>query len=80
MMAFQGVSQMDSERRAFSRRQFLTRNAWAVGLALAACSAPQGVYEDETGAGCSAASTSWVGGSAGGGGCERPSRLARLAW
>ena len=31
---------MDVDRRAFSRRQFLTRNAWAVGLALAACAAP----------------------------------------
>ena len=31
---------MDLDRRAFSRRQFLTRNAWAVGLALAACAAP----------------------------------------
>jgi multiple sugar transport system substrate-binding protein len=28
---------MDAERRAFSRRQFLARNAWALGLALAAC-------------------------------------------
>jgi hypothetical protein len=33
---------MGSEPRAtFSRRQFLSRNAWLVGLALAACSGPQ---------------------------------------
>jgi ABC-type glycerol-3-phosphate transport system substrate-binding protein len=32
---------MGTARRGFSRRQFLTRNAWAVGLALAACGAPQ---------------------------------------
>ncbi len=31
---------MDSNRRPFSRREFLARNAWALGLALAACSAP----------------------------------------
>ena len=41
---------MDSERRAFSRRQFLTRNAWAVGLALAACSAPQAPQQAAGGA------------------------------
>src|SRR5438552_16749363 len=28
---------MDGEPRGFSRRQFLARNAWVVGLALAAC-------------------------------------------
>jgi ABC-type glycerol-3-phosphate transport system substrate-binding protein len=28
---------MDIDRRAFSRRQFLAKNAWAIGLALAAC-------------------------------------------
>ena len=33
---------MDPEsRRAFSRRQFLARNAWVLGLALAACASPQ---------------------------------------
>src|SRR5215472_18465322 len=31
---------MEQDPRAFSRRQFLMRNAWAVGLALAACAAP----------------------------------------
>ncbi|MDQ3810006.1 MAG: ABC transporter substrate-binding protein [Chloroflexota bacterium] len=31
---------MGTERRTFSRREFLARNAWAVGLALAACGAP----------------------------------------
>ena len=31
---------MDLDRRAFSRRQFLKRNAWAVSLALAACAGP----------------------------------------
>src|SRR5437588_7911559 len=32
---------MDAERRGgFSRRQFLARNAWVVGLALAACAPP----------------------------------------
>jgi ABC-type glycerol-3-phosphate transport system substrate-binding protein len=31
---------MNSERSAFSRRQFLARNTWAIGLALAACAAP----------------------------------------
>jgi ABC-type glycerol-3-phosphate transport system substrate-binding protein len=28
---------MDADRRAFSRRQFLARNAWAIGLIVAAC-------------------------------------------
>jgi ABC-type glycerol-3-phosphate transport system substrate-binding protein len=34
---------MDGDRRAFSRRQFLARNAWAIGLVVAACttSAPE---------------------------------------
>jgi hypothetical protein len=32
---------MDADRHAFSRRQFLARNAWAIGLVLAAC-APAG--------------------------------------
>ena len=31
---------MDAEPRGFSRRQFLARNAWAIGLALAACAPP----------------------------------------
>src|SRR5947209_18842977 len=31
---------MDGEPRGFSRRQFLARNAWVVGLALAACAPP----------------------------------------
>jgi len=28
---------MDADRRAFSRREFLARNAWAIGVVLAAC-------------------------------------------
>ena len=40
---------MDADRRAFSRRQFLVRNAWAVGLVLAAC-APAGQEQAKPGA------------------------------
>src|SRR5438552_12471108 len=42
---------MDSVPRAgaFSRRQFLVRNAGLVGLALAACAAPQAAQQPATG-------------------------------
>jgi ABC-type glycerol-3-phosphate transport system substrate-binding protein len=39
---------MERDPRAFSRRQFLTRNAWAVGLALAACAGPSTTQQATT--------------------------------
>src|SRR5205823_1672820 len=43
---------MDAERRGgFSRRQFLARNAWVVGLALAACAPPPSSTQPSSGSG-----------------------------
>jgi hypothetical protein len=42
---------MDGERHGFSRRQFLARNAWVIGLALAACAPPPSSTQPATGTG-----------------------------
>src|SRR5215831_17834327 len=57
---------MNEDRRAFSRRQFLTRNAWAVGLALAACAAPSPTQPASTQGGTAAQPTSPPAGAAAG--------------